>query len=79
LVAGIVVAITGSLFVHFGFLGDFVAGWGMIFVVIGIVLIVYGSLTEETKHVKTYSQRFCPYCGRHVELGAMFCSRCGKA
>lgn len=78
LVAGIGAMIVGLLIVHTGLAGTVIAGWGMIFAVIGTVLTVYGFNATDNSNTNPVRQLNCPYCGRRVAPGAMMCSRCVK-
>jgi len=46
-----------------------IVGWGMIFVVIGMVLLIHGLRAD-------LGDSFCPICGRRIKKGSMFCQVC---
>ncbi len=48
---------------------DVVMGWGIIFLVIGLVVLAIGLRPQDDSY-------FCRMCGRRVKKGSMFCSHC---
>jgi hypothetical protein len=79
--AGFVLVLIG---LFFGGLVCF--GWALI--PIGLILIFIGLITEEEhkKGVLVHQQplgpqgttNFCPYCGRQMAPGAIYCPGCGR-
>ncbi len=70
IICGIGIIILGQMgILHPEAFKDVVMGWGIIFLVIGLVVFAIGFRPED-------DSSFCRMCGRRVRKGTMFCRKC---
>lgn len=83
IIVGIIVTITSYFFVEEIFVFSYI---GILFIVWGIIKIIYKKLTSPSKkktdfikqHKKHRNRRpHCPYCNKVIVIHDNFCSNCG--